>query len=104
MYDIKHKTAAVLKRELEHDPAWLAFTQQASRTQSQLRQTDLAALTPPSQKTKAHYMNVDELVDWGQAILVWLDKQPNELRPTFDPDQVKQKLGWVIHYRTHLAT
>jgi hypothetical protein len=57
VYDIKHKTAAVLKREWEHDPAWLAFTQQASRTQSQLRQTDLAALTPPSQKTKARYMN-----------------------------------------------
>jgi hypothetical protein len=104
VYDIKHKTAAVLKRELEHDPTWLAFTQQASRTQSQLRQTDLAALTPPSQKTKARYMNVDELVNWGQAILTLLDKQPNEIHSTFDLGQVKQKLGWLTQYRPHLAT
>lgn len=103
VYDIKHKTAAVLKRELEQDPAWLAFTQQASRTQSQLRQTQLAALAPPSQKTKARYMNVDELVKWGQASLALLDKQPNELRQLFDPDQVQQKLGWVTEYRTHLT-
>jgi hypothetical protein len=103
VYDIKHKTAAVLKRELEHDPAWPTFTQQASRTQSQLRQTDLAALAPPSQKTKARYMNVDELVKWGQAILVLLDKQPNALCLMFAPGQVKQKLGWVTEYRTHLA-
>jgi len=104
VYDIKHKTAAVLKRALEQDPAWLAFTQQASRTQSQLRQTQLAALAPPSQKTKARYMNVEELVRWGQASLVLLDKRPHELRRLFDSGQVKQKLGWVTEYRTHLTT
>ena len=102
IYDIKHKTAAMLKRELEHEPAWLTFTQQASHTQSQLRQTDWAALTPPSQKTKARYMNVDVLVDWGQATLALLDRLPHSVTPPFDPDQVKQKLGWVADYRPHL--
>lgn len=102
IYDIKHKTAAVLKRELEHDPAWLAFTQQASRTQSQLRQTDVAALAPPSQKAKARYMNVDVLVEWGQATLALLDQLPHSVTPHFDPDLVKRKLGWVADYRPHL--
>jgi hypothetical protein len=36
MYDIKHKTAAVLKRDLGQDATWLAFVQQANQTKRQV--------------------------------------------------------------------
>ena len=89
VYDIKHKTATVLKhalapgkwpaagpcRGLEQDPDWLAYTQRANQAGRQwplerppLQQTPLAALMPPSQKSKARYLNVHELVTWGQAV------------------------------------
>jgi hypothetical protein len=61
-YDIKHKTAAVLKRELKADEKWQSFTQLCTKTASRVRQTDLAFLSPPNQRSKARYMNVDILI------------------------------------------
>jgi len=65
IYDIKHKTAAVLKRELARDETWLEFTRLAAQTKSRIQQTPLASLAPPNQRTKARYMNIDGLVRWG---------------------------------------
>jgi len=102
IYDIKHKTAAVLKRELGGDAAWLTFAQQANQTKRQVQQTALAALAPPAQRTKARYMNVEVLIKWGQQALAYLDQPANELRE-FDPSQVQQKLGWLTEFRQSLV-
>ena len=102
IYDIKHKTAAVLKRELEQDADWATFTRLAGQTKLQVQQTDLAALAPPDQKTKARYMNVESLVRWGRAVLVWLDTAPAEVSPLFEVEQVQHKLGWVLRFRSQL--
>jgi hypothetical protein len=102
IYDIKHKTAAILKHELEQDADWKLFTRLAGQTKLHVQQTALAALAPPNQKSKARYMNVDVLVAWGQMILVWLDQAPAEIKPTFDGEQVKLKLGWVTRFRSQL--
>ena len=92
IYDIKHKTAAILKRELEQDADWNVFIRSAGETKRQVQQTALAALAPPNQKTKARYMNVDVLVAWGQTTLTWLDQSPSEGGPTLDMEQVELKL------------
>ncbi|MBU0493066.1 MAG: hypothetical protein KKA73_25400 [Chloroflexi bacterium] len=102
IYDIKHKTAAVLKRELGQDPTWLAFAQQAHQTKRQVQQTALAALAPPGQRTKARYMNVDVLLAWGCQARAFLDNMEHEAG-MFDPEQVRQKLGWVAAFRHPLA-
>lgn len=103
VYDIKHKTAAVLKHALAHDPQWLAFTQHAHQTGRQVQQTPLAALMPPSQKSKARYLNVHELVTWGQAMLAFVDQPALQKAQRFVPAQVQEKLGWLRAYRTPLA-
>jgi hypothetical protein len=103
IYDIKHKTAAVLRRELAADPAWLEFKRLAAQTKSQVQQTRLAPLAPPKQKSKARYMNLEPLVAWGQKIIVFVDKHPTEREDQFDPSQVKKKLGWVTGFRVQLA-
>ncbi len=103
VYDIKHKTAAVLKHALAHDPHWLAFTQHAHQTGRQVQQTSLAALMPPSQKSKARYLNVHELVTWGQAMLSFVDQPALQEAQHFVPEQVQEKLGWLRAYRTLLA-
>lgn len=101
IYDIKHKTASLLKRELERDPLWMAFAKQANQMKRQVYQTELAFCNPPQQRGKARYMNVDTLVAWGVKVLGWLD----EPRPTgreLDADRIQEKLGWLREYRQPL--
>jgi hypothetical protein len=101
-YDIKHKTAAILKRELGQDMDWETFTHLATQTKLQVQQTALAALLPPNQKTKARYMNVDVLVKWGQNMLAFLDTPQNMRKPLLDGGLVEEKLGWVTGFRSQL--
>jgi len=102
VYDIKHKTASVLKHELEHDETWVAFRQLATQTKSRLQQTALAPLAPPNQRTKARYMNVDVLIQWGQNMLMFLDRQQACHSPSFDRQQIEEKLSWVTRFRQPL--
>jgi len=68
-YDIKHKAACLLKSRLENNPRWKEYASQSGQTKSAVQQTALACLTPPSHRSKARFMNVDGLVDWGVKTL-----------------------------------
>ena len=102
IYDIKHKTAAILKHELKPDAAWVEFTRLAAQTKCQVQQTALAALAPPNQRTKARYMNVEVLIHWGQNMLSFLER-PSDNANAFNPQQVQAKLGWVTQFRAQLS-
>jgi hypothetical protein len=99
-YDIKHKTAAVLKRELKDDARWQSFTQLCARTSSRVRQTELAFLCPPNQRSKARYMNVDVLIAWGAKVLAFMDAPTPD--DDVNPDALHDKLGWILEYRRDL--
>ena len=103
IYDIKHKGAAILKRELKDDPYWTIFIQLAAQTSKRVQQTLLSALAPPNQRSKARYMNVDILVKWGQEMLCFLDLLQSEPDERFPPEQVDEKLGWLKEYRDLLT-
>jgi len=148
VYDIKHKTAVLLKHELGDDPIWNEFARLAGQTKRQVQQTDLAPLAgcrrgfvfgrkrpfrrsflayieascpifasktsrfrgslslsdsllaPPNQRTKARYMNVDILIQWGQNMLAFLDRA--EESPLFEYARVQEKLGWITEFRQPL--
>jgi hypothetical protein len=104
IYDIKHKTAAVLKRELQSDEAWQAFLQQVAHTQRQVQQTALAPLAPPNLRSKARDLNLDGLIRWGQRLLTFLDQPPAAADGLFDALQVEAKFGWLRQFREPLAT
>ena len=72
-YDVKHKAACLLKARLERDPRWKAYASQLGQTKFAVQQTALACLTPPSQRSKARFMNVGGLVDWGIETLALVD-------------------------------
>jgi len=103
IYDIKHKGAAILKRELKHDELWEEFTKLATQTKNQLQQTPLAFLAPRKQKTKARYMNVNELTKWGRNILNFLEEQEQNPNPKFDHTKITEKLGWITQFQTSLT-
>lgn len=97
IYDIKHKVAAVLKRELGATPTWQEFSRLAGQTTQRVQQTALAALAPPRQRRKARYMNVGELVAWGVRMLQYLEEESP--RQEWDRQRVEAAVGWVRQYR-----
>ena len=102
IYDIKHKTAALLKQHLQHDTTWKRFTQLASQTKSQVQQTALAFLAPPNQRTKARYMNLEILVRWSQRALGVLDRIKTRTDTRARYEHSETKLGWLTQFREPL--
>ena len=101
IYDIKHKTACLIKAELTKDEAWQAFIKQAAQTKKQLQQTALSHLRPPNQRSKARYMNIEILIRWGIETLKIMDsgKEFNEA------EQLQlRKLEWLKNYRNRSPT
>lgn len=127
-WDIKHKTASILKQLLGDDKAWTVFIKECATTRKQVQQTELAGLAPPNQRTKARYMNVDILIVWGMRILQlftslmnmsnWyganisinttLEEQniaplnSNNTTVEIDMDRLQDKLGWIVKYSVKL--
>lgn len=99
IYDIKHALALILKKELESDISWKDFVKLCKDTKQRIQQTELASLAPPNQRSKARYMNVDILINWGNKILTFLNKDEEEISKEFNPNKVKEKLGWIHDYR-----
>jgi hypothetical protein len=100
IYDIKHKAAALLKRELHNDENWIEFTKSAALTSKKVQQTSLMALAPPNQRSKARYMNVDKLIKWGQNTLHYLDL--GVMNDQFDPSRIDENFGWLHEYRDQI--
>jgi hypothetical protein len=103
-HDFKHKNALLLKKRLQQNPDWLTFVSAANRTKLATSQTDLAFLNPPGLKTKARYMNLDILVQWGLKALAYLEAPRPVAGVTVDQQQVSEKLGWLRQFRTALQT
>ncbi len=103
VYDIKHALALILKKELESDSSWKDFTKLCTDTKQQVQQTELASLAPPNQKSKARYMNVNTLINWGNKVLAFINKGKEEISKQFDSEKVKEKLGWINDSQTKLG-
>jgi hypothetical protein len=102
-YDIKHKAACLLKARLEGDPRWKAYASQLGQTKFAVQQTNLACLTPPSQRSKARFMNVGGLVAWGIKTLALMDDPSRLARLGILAEPMRAKLGWLEEYRAALA-
>lgn len=106
MHDIAHKIANLLAVEAE-ELGWTEFASKAAQMKQKLQLTKWAAFCPPSQRSKARYMNLDELTDWANKILVHLRKMENEHRQKIEqhPEKAKkseadlkellEQFGWV---------
>jgi hypothetical protein len=103
LYDIKHKAACLLKARLEGDARWKEFASLLGQTKFQIQQTELAFLVPPSQRSKARFMNIGVLVEWARVAMVALD-DPSRLNPLgVEEDRVRAKLGWLTDFSEEIA-
>lgn len=101
IYDIKHRMALCLKKTLEADTAWAGFTELATIAQRYMRQSGVAALAPPNQRSKARYLNVDKLVNWATNVMNMTTERAEEL---FDTESRNKSLGWLAYYKKDLET
>jgi hypothetical protein len=99
LYDIKHKTACLLKAELNEDKDWQEFIKQASDTKKQLQQTPLSHIKPPNQRSKSRYMNIEILLTWAVETLKILENKRD-----FSEAEKEQlvKLEWLKTYKNKL--
>lgn len=104
VHDIAHAVANAVKRQLNKNVAWEQFLADANRCKTAIRQTPYAFLMPPELKNKARWMNLKPLIDWSRRVQRFLDDPRVALdraKVAFDPDTVKQKMGWL---RKHAAS
>ena len=102
LYDIAHKAANLLKARLEKDESWKSFCNQVGQTKFQTQQTELAFLAPPSQRSKARYMNLDALLQWGRETLRLVDERSEEVLRHVSVERLEEKFGWLRRYRSEL--
>ena len=102
-YDVKHKAACLLKGQLESDPQWKAYASRLGQTKFAVQQTACANLMPPSQRSKARFMNLDKLVDWGVKTLALIDDQPTMEERDIPVELARAKFGWLEEFRAPLA-
>ncbi len=98
LYDVKHKVALLLKRELEDDSQWQEFVRKAAASRSQLTHDPLAYLSPPTLKQKARFMNLNELVAWGVKARRFLDAPTPYPGQELNLGKMNLTLGWLRQY------
>lgn len=103
LYDVAHKGAILLKTRLEKDPLWKSFCTLAGQTKFKTQQTELAFLVPPSQRSKARYMNLAPLLRWARGTLLILQSHPPEVLKFCSAQRLEEKFGWLREFETCLA-
>jgi hypothetical protein len=102
IYDITHKAACLLKARLENDPTWKAFCTELGQAKFQTQQTELAFLVPPSQRSKARFMNLGVLIKWGRETLAVIERPPSEVLRHITLERLEEKFGWLRDYQQPL--
>jgi hypothetical protein len=103
VYDITHKAACLLKARLEGDERWGSYNTALGQAKVRVQQTELACLVPPSQRSKARFMNVGKLVDWGVETLALVDDPARLESLGITAARLRERLGWLEGYRAALG-
>lgn len=96
--DFSHASSHLLKARLEADPKWREFLSHCGTTQPKVKQTVWGALAPPTQKVKGRYMNIGEMIRWGDRMVRLLNGSAGTLPEEIDHTMLKQKYGWIENY------
>lgn len=91
--DIPHRIARLYEHTFKDDEIWQNFTKTCANFKKQVQLTEYSMLSPPNQRSKARYHNVDVLVDWGC-------KQMALFRELSASEQ--EKLRWLKEYESEL--
>lgn len=97
-YDVTHRTALIIERQLKDDKHWKKFIACVSDTKRCLIHTPLGYLAPPKPKDKARWVNFDIYLKWAEVVQSW---RPEE-HPKAEQEKFNDKLSWLQEFKPHI--
>ena len=91
-YDLSHRLALLLEKELGGQPWWGAFITQTARCRQCCQQTAWSHLLPPALRIKARWLGVKPVVSWARKVIDW-SRRHRPADPVFG-----QLFGWLEAY------
>ena len=70
-YDLTHKLALLLEKELGETSWWADFLTRAGQCRQGCQQTPWSHLLPPAQRTKARWFNLEPLMRWALQVIAY---------------------------------
>ena len=101
--DPKHKLANIINSVIGGDERFEKFQTKLGQTRSAIQQTELSHFTPPKQKTKARFMNLEKTMGWAAMVLWQLSRPKSEARANIATERMNEKLGWLRSFRKDIA-
>ena len=96
-YDVSHRFALLLKKEIGGQPWWARFVTQASQCRLACQQTAWSHLLPPALRLKARWLGIKPLVSWALKVLGLVrDRQPAD-------GAFARLFGWLKGYEQPLT-
>jgi len=93
--DAAHYAANQMKSILGKDQNFTKVVSEMGTTRSNVQQTELAFLSPPTPKSKARFMNLSSIIGW-MTMMVWLMRHPDaDCLAGLDPARLQAKFGWI---------
>ena len=102
IYDLKHKIALLIKGILELNNNWSDFKKFANYIVKKLQNTTSAGYRPPKQKEKARYMNIENLVKWGDKILIKYKNLKNNKLKTNDEIKLQNTIKDIAQFENSI--
>ena len=98
VYDLKHKIALLVKKILERDDEWSKFKKFANFVAKKLQNSTLAGYRPAKQKEKARYMNIEDLVRWGDQISIKYEHLQTDKLKTEDEIKLESVIADIAKF------
>jgi len=95
LHDIDHKLSLLMEHDLDPDPEWNRYREMCSKTRNSVKQTELAAISPPPKRLKARYMDIKDFVYWPERILK--SKREGRLN-SISEERYQKYLSWVDEF------
>jgi len=99
IHDIPHKLSLVMEYELKEDTQWNYFTKKLLETRRFVLQTELAAIKPGNQRTKARFMDIRYLVEWPRKIL---EIKQKGFLDSISEERYQKYFGWIKEFDSSL--
>jgi hypothetical protein len=97
--DPKHRLASIIQSEMGKDERFLEFLKKLGQTRVAIQQTELSHFTPPKQKTKARFMNLQNTIRWAEMVQWHLSNPRSSARAGIESSRMNEKLDWLRGFR-----
>lgn len=93
--DCTHAIGNLLKHQYNSNEEFLRFSKQCGVLKRQIQLSKYAKFSPPKQRIKGRFLNLQELSKWAYRLLNMLSDDSQQL-----DQQIYEKISWLKDYKT----